>query len=136
MAEQVDIKPLLAKLWPADADVSAEEIALAISLFFTNRVSDAQAASLLICLHFTGLDRRGDIVAKCAHVMREAAARIDVQALKGVVEKRGRKEGTYNGGLVSLTDRPTLSRTVLPLASLLRLARSPRVDHHLEHILT
>lgn len=97
----VDIKPLLKRLWPAHAEVSADEIAQAISLFFTGRVSEAQAASLLICLHFTGLDRRADVLARCAAVMRAAAARVDFGSLGEVVKVKGRSRGGYEGGLVS-----------------------------------
>lgn len=99
----VDLKPLLAKLWPVPTGevVSAEEIATAVSYFFTAQVSEAQTAALLICLHFTGLDRRADVIAACAKAMRAAAAKMpDPDALKEVVARRGRKEGAYNGGLV------------------------------------
>jgi anthranilate phosphoribosyltransferase len=96
----VDIKPLLTKLWPNGSAVSPQEIAEAISHFFTNQVTEAQTASLLMALHFTKLDFRADVLAECARVMREAAATIPVEELKEVIERRGRKEGAYNGGLV------------------------------------
>jgi anthranilate phosphoribosyltransferase len=97
----VDLKPLLARMWPlSDKPVSAEDIAEGISHFFTNQVSDVQAASLLICLHFTGLDRHADVMARTAQAMLKAAAQIDAEELGAVVEKRGRKEGAYEGGLV------------------------------------
>lgn len=96
----VDIKPLLSKLWPVDGSVTADEIADAISHFFTNQVTEAQTASLLMALHFTKLDFESEVLAKCAAAMRRAAEPIPVQDLQAVIDERGRKEGTYNGGLV------------------------------------
>jgi anthranilate phosphoribosyltransferase len=105
---RVDIKPLLKRLWPlpdhSAGRPSADEIADAIAFFFTNQVSDVQAGSLLMCLHFTGLDRTAEVMAACAARMRKAAAQIDINELKKTVTERGRKEGQYGGGLVSLTD--------------------------------
>ncbi|KAF5021821.1 hypothetical protein F66182_6114 [Fusarium sp. NRRL 66182] len=98
----VNIKPLLTKLWPTDSDVSPQEIAEAISHFFTNQVTEAQAASLLMALHFTKLDFRADVLAECARVMRKAAAPIQVEELSKVIEQRGRKEGAYGGGLCDI----------------------------------
>ncbi|KAK0643339.1 anthranilate phosphoribosyltransferase-like protein [Cercophora newfieldiana] len=100
----VDLKPLLTRLWPAGhpQPATADEIAEAISHFFTNQVSDVQASSLLVGLHFTGLDRQADVLAKTASAMLKAAARIDATELQAVVEKRGRKEGGYNGGLCDI----------------------------------
>ncbi|KAF5006877.1 hypothetical protein FDECE_6774 [Fusarium decemcellulare] len=95
----IDIKPLLTKLWPTDTEVTPKEIAEAISHFFTNQVTEAQTASLLMSLHFTKLDFRADVLAECARVMREAAAPIPVKELREVIERRGRKEGNYRGGL-------------------------------------
>lgn len=97
----VDLKSLLSRLWPAGhpQPVTADEIANAISHFFTNQVSDVQASSLLVCLHFTGLDREADVLAKTASAMLKAAAQIDATSLQSVVSRRGRKEGGYNGGL-------------------------------------
>ena len=96
----VDIKPLLSKMWPIDAKVTADEIADAISHFFTDQVTDAQTASLLMALHFTKLDLESEVLAKCAAAMRRAAEPIPVKELQDVIERRGRKEGTYKGGLV------------------------------------
>ncbi|KAK5990759.1 Anthranilate phosphoribosyltransferase [Cladobotryum mycophilum] len=98
----INIKPLLTKLWPVNATVCPEEIAEAISHFFTNQVSEAQAASLLMALHFTKLDFRADVLAKCASVMLKAAAPIPVEELKAVLQSRARKEGAYNGGLCDI----------------------------------
>ncbi|KAK3688336.1 glycosyl transferase [Podospora appendiculata] len=101
---QVDIKPLLARLWPLGHvdPVTADEIAEAISYCFTNQVSEVQAGSLLMCLHFTGLDRHADVLAKTAAAMLKSAAQIDSDELRSVVEARGRKEGAYEGGLCDI----------------------------------
>lgn len=99
---KVDIKPLLSRLWPlGHADpVTADEIAQAISYFFTNQVSDVQASSLLIALHFTGLDRHADVLAKTAAAMLKAAAKVDVDELRNAISSKPRQEGAYQGGLV------------------------------------
>lgn len=97
---KVDIKPLLAKLWPNDGAATPKDVADAISHFFTNQVTEAQTAALLMALHFTKMDFRADVLAEAAYVMRQAAAAIPVEELKGLMEKRGRKEGNYRGGLV------------------------------------
>ncbi|KAK4235704.1 glycosyl transferase [Achaetomium macrosporum] len=107
MAEElplVDIKPLLARLWPVGHPdpVSPEQIAEAISYFFTNQISEVQAGSLLMCLHFTGLDRQAEVLAKTAECMLKAAAKIDQSALRAAVDGRRRKEGGYEGGLVDI----------------------------------
>lgn len=98
----VSITPLLKRLWPANvaADVTAEEIATAISYIFTNQLSPVQTGALLTALHFTGLDRRADVLATCAAAMRAAAAPVDEGALRDVIARRGKSEGNYNGGLV------------------------------------
>ncbi|KAK1717397.1 hypothetical protein CaCOL14_003365 [Colletotrichum acutatum] len=101
----IDIKPLLKKLWPvpdAGLAVSADEIAEAISHFFTHQVSDTQAASLLIALHFTNLDRRADVMARSAHYMRRAAAKVDFDDLSRVVKQKALGAGTYAGGLCDI----------------------------------
>ncbi|KAK1625332.1 anthranilate phosphoribosyltransferase [Colletotrichum phormii] len=101
----IDIKPLLKKLWPvpdAGLAVSADEIAEAISHFFTHQVSDTQAASLLIALHFTNLDRRADVMARSAHYMRCAAAKVDFDDLTKVVQQKALGAGTYAGGLCDI----------------------------------
>ena len=101
--QHISITPLLKRLWPSPGEnkVTAEEIALAISHIFTDQLSPVQTGALLTCLHFTGWDRRADVIAKCAEVMREAASQIDRKSLEEVVKARGRPEGDYNGGLVS-----------------------------------
>jgi anthranilate phosphoribosyltransferase len=101
--QTISITPLLTRLWPSpgDRNVTAEEIALAISHIFTEQLSPVQTGALLTCLHFTGWDRRADVIAKCAEAMRDAASQMDRDALAEVVKSRGRPEGDYKGGLVS-----------------------------------
>jgi anthranilate phosphoribosyltransferase len=103
--QHISITPLLRRLWPnpGESQVTAEEIALAISHIFTDQLSPVQTGALLTCLHFTGWDRRADVIAKCAEAMRDAASQIDRQGLEKVVKGRGRPEGDYHGGLVSLS---------------------------------
>lgn len=97
----VDIKPLLSKLWPIDSVVTADEIADAISHFFTNQVSEAQTASLLMALHFTKLDYKAEVLARCAAAMQEACAPIPAKEISEIIHRRAHKEGNYRGGLVS-----------------------------------
>lgn len=98
----VSITPLLKRLWPSPGEnnVTADEIALAISHIFTDDLSPVQTGALLTCLHFTGWDIRADVIAKCAQVMRSAASQIDREELSKVIDARGRPEGEYHGGLV------------------------------------
>ena len=101
--QNISITPLLKRLWPSPSEnrVTAGEVAQAISHIFTDQLSPVQTGALLTCLHFTGWDRRADVIAKCAEVMREAASQVDREQLAEVVRTRGRKEGDYHGGLVS-----------------------------------
>lgn len=103
---KIAITPLLRRLWPSpgDSNVQPDEIAAAIKLIFTDQLSPVQTGALLTCLHFTGWDRRADVIAKCAEAMREAASPIDVTALGEAVNLnvKGRAEGDYHGGLVSI----------------------------------
>ncbi|KAI9759071.1 MAG: anthranilate phosphoribosyltransferase [Chaenotheca gracillima] len=100
----ISITPLLKRLWPepAKAKVTAAEISLAISHIFTDGLSPVQTGALLTALHFTGWDRKADVIAKCAQAMRDAAAPADLEGLKGVSRRRGRKEGSYRGGLCDI----------------------------------
>lgn len=102
--KQVLITALLKRLWPTPNafEVSAVEIAAAVSHIFTNSLSPVQTGALLTALHFTGKDREADVLAKCAQAMRQAAAQIDHHELREVVQRRGRKEGAYDGGLVRI----------------------------------
>lgn len=100
---KVSITPLLKRLWHESPSTkpTAAEIGAALKLIFTNSLSEVQTGALLTCLHFTDLDRQADILTHCAQAMRDSAADIDIEGLRKVVERRGRKEGSYNGGLVS-----------------------------------
>jgi anthranilate phosphoribosyltransferase len=101
--QHISITPLLKRLWPSPGEnnVTASEVALAISHIFTDQLSPVQTGALLTCLHFTGWDRRADVIAKCAEAMRDAASQVDREQLAEVVRTRGRTEGDYHGGLVS-----------------------------------
>ncbi|KAI1133159.1 glycosyl transferase [Nemania abortiva] len=100
----VDIRPLLQRLWPdpEKEKVTAHEIAEAISLIFVNKLSPVQTGSLLTALHFTGWDRRADVLAEASAAMRRHAAEIDFQKLEKAIEKGKRPEGTYLGGLCDI----------------------------------
>ena len=101
--QPVSITPLLKRLWPdpSKANVTASEIALALSHIFTDQLSLVQTGALLTALHFTGLDRRADVIAKCAEVMQDAAAPVDRKTLEEAIRKRSKRIGNYHGGLVS-----------------------------------
>ncbi|KAF1982911.1 hypothetical protein K402DRAFT_466373 [Aulographum hederae CBS 113979] len=100
----VSIGPLLKRLWPSpgESQVTASEIALALSHIFTNSLSPVQTGALLTALHFTGWDIRADVLAKCAEVMREAAAPVDKKAVREAIASKRRKEGKYRGGLCDM----------------------------------
>lgn len=100
--QYIEITALLKRLWPSpgDSNVTADEIATAISYVFTDKLSHVQTGALLTCLHFTGWDRRADVIAKCAEAMRAAASQINRKELDEVIKSRGRREGGYDGGLV------------------------------------
>ncbi|PFH57350.1 hypothetical protein XA68_15191 [Ophiocordyceps unilateralis] len=98
----VDIKPLLIKLWPLGKEVSPDDIAEAISHLFTNSVTEAQAASLLVALHFTAMDMRADVLARCARVMLQAVCRSPVDDIRAALGRRARPEGSYRGGLCDI----------------------------------
>ncbi|KAG4032342.1 hypothetical protein MFRU_007g02490 [Monilinia fructicola] len=102
--QAISITPLLKRLWPSPGDnnVTASEIALAISYIFTDSLSPVQTGALLTCLHFTGWDRKADVLAKCAEAMRDAASLVDKEALDKVVAAVGRPEGSYKGGLCDI----------------------------------
>lgn len=101
----VDIRPLLQRLWPnpEKENVTAKEIADTLSLIFVNKLSPVQTGSLLTALHFTGWDRRADVLAEASAAMRSHAANIDFTTLESIIAKRRRSEGKYNGGLVSFS---------------------------------
>ncbi|KAI1115306.1 glycosyl transferase [Nemania sp. NC0429] len=99
-----DIRPLLQRLWPdpEKENVTAREIAEAISLIFVNKLSPVQTGSLLTALHFTGWDRRADVLAEASAAMRRHAATIDFEGLEKVISARRRPEGGYSGGLCDI----------------------------------
>ncbi|KAL2067061.1 hypothetical protein VTL71DRAFT_1485 [Oculimacula yallundae] len=103
-AQHISITPLLRRLWPSPGEnkVTADEIALAITHIFTDQLSPVQTGALLTCLHFTGWDRRPDVIAKCAEAMRDAASQIDRVAVETVVKARGKPDGDYHGGLCDI----------------------------------
>lgn len=117
-SQQISITPLLKRLWPSpeDAKVTADEIALAISRIFTNQLSPVQTGALLTCLHFTGWDRRADVIYKCAREMRDAASLVDYQELDKVLKSRRKTEGLYQGGLVCQLSRGNLLSYPFPKA--------------------
>ncbi|KAI1308139.1 glycosyl transferase [Xylaria venustula] len=100
----VDIRPLLQRLWPdpEKEKVTAHEIAEAISLIFVNKLSPVQTGSLLTALHFTGWDRRADVLAEASAAMRRHAAKIDFEGLENAISKSRRPEGDYLGGLCDI----------------------------------
>ena len=99
----VSIAPLLNKLF-ADSNpkTHVDEISAAFELIFENRLSVVQCASLLTLLHFSRRDREPLVIAKCAERMRDAASQVDRKALREIVRSRGRKEGSYRGGLCDI----------------------------------
>jgi len=118
--QNVSITPLLTRLWPSpgDANVTADEIALAISHIFTGQLSPVQTGALLTCLHFTGWDRRADVIAKCAEAMRVAAAPVNKEELQKVVKAHGKAHGKYEGGLVSILLKITINLLIVPSVTL------------------
>ncbi|MCJ1223562.1 anthranilate phosphoribosyltransferase [Toensbergia leucococca] len=99
----VSISPLLSALaGPRNESVTADEIASAIALIFDNRLSAVQCSALLAILHSLKRDLEPLVIAKCAGSMRDAAAQVDRRDLREIVRRRGRKEGTYSGGLCDI----------------------------------
>ena len=106
MAEHqyVSIAPLLKQLTDASTskDVRAEDIAAAIALLFDNLLSTEQCGCLLGALRLTGRDRKADLIAMTAARMRDAAFQVDQKGLRQTIAKRGRREGSYRGGLCDI----------------------------------
>ncbi|KAK2809448.1 hypothetical protein FQN49_008615, partial [Arthroderma sp. PD_2] len=103
--ETVSIAPLLKSLaYPDTSQIktAAGEIAAAFALIFEDKLSVIQTAALLTLLHSTGLDKDPDVIAQCSHRMREAATQTEKGPLLEVLARRGRKEGSYNGGLCDI----------------------------------
>ncbi|KAI4675930.1 uncharacterized protein J4E84_009906 [Alternaria hordeiaustralica] len=101
---KISITPLLKRLWHESPTTkpTADEIAAALSLIFTNSLSEVQTGALLTCLHFTDQDRQAEVLAKCSKAMRDYATGIDVKGLQELISQRGRKEGSYQGGLCDI----------------------------------
>ena len=101
--QTISIAPLLNALMTRGRDtVTPDEVASALALIFENRLSQVQCASFLTILHFSQLDLESRFVAKCAWSMREAASQVDYKALREIVRRRGRKEGSYRGGFCDI----------------------------------
>lgn len=99
----VSINPLLKRLRPSEVatpEVTAEEIALAVSNIFVNNLTPVQSALLLYNLSITGLEQRPDVLAQCATAMRAAASELDFAALEDVIKRKNLNLGNYHGGLV------------------------------------
>ena len=103
LLDPISISPLLQRLLdPSKGAASPDEIAAALALIFDNRLSPEQCSSFLTLLAVTGRERDSEVVAKCAAQMRAAAVPIERQSLRQAVRKRGKKEGSYRGGLCDL----------------------------------
>ncbi len=99
----VSISPLLNKLvGESNTHIPADDIAAAFELIFEDQLSAVQCSSLLTILHSSKKDREPLIIAKCAERMREAASQVDRKALREILRSRGRKEGSYRGGLCDI----------------------------------
>lgn len=101
---KVSITPLLKRLWHESPSTkpTADEIAAALALIFTNSLSEVQTGALLTCLHFTDQDRQAEVLAKCSKAMRDFSTAVDVTKLQELLAARGRKEGRYLGGLCDI----------------------------------
>ncbi|KAF2003342.1 hypothetical protein P154DRAFT_461174 [Amniculicola lignicola CBS 123094] len=101
---KISITPLLKRLWHESAATkpTASEISAALAHIFTNSISEVQIGALLTCLHFTDRDRQADVLTKCSEAMRNYATDIDLDGLGKVIAARGRKDGSYNGGLCDI----------------------------------
>ncbi|KAI9864877.1 MAG: anthranilate phosphoribosyltransferase [Trichoglossum hirsutum] len=124
---KISITPLLKRLWPnpAQENVTASEIALAISHIFTDQLSSVQTGALLTALHFTGWDRKADVIAECAQAMRDAAWSVDTDTLREVVKRRGRREGTYLGGLCDIVGTGGDSHSTFNISTTSSILASP-----------
>lgn len=99
----ISISSILNSLTGQDPhDITADQIAAALALIFENRLSAIQCASLLTILRSTQQDREPLTIARCAESMRAATTQIDRKELREVVRLRGRKEGSYRGGLCDI----------------------------------
>ncbi|MCJ1461534.1 anthranilate phosphoribosyltransferase [Pseudocyphellaria aurata] len=102
-SQLISISPVLKMLTgPSHHVVTADEVAAALALIFDNHISAIQCSSLLTVLHSTERDRDPKTIAKCAEIMRAAAAQIDLTVLREVLRSRKRVEGGYRGGLCDI----------------------------------
>ncbi|KAL9624919.1 MAG: hypothetical protein Q9160_000966 [Pyrenula sp. 1 TL-2023] len=93
------ITPLLKSLAYEPQNVSASSIASAFALIFNDSLSTVQMAALLTLLHSTGKDQDPEVLALCSASMRNAASKVDVQAIMRAPAERG---GSYRGGLCDI----------------------------------
>ncbi|RKF61749.1 Anthranilate phosphoribosyltransferase [Erysiphe neolycopersici] len=103
----ISITALLQRMWPSpsDGNVTAAEIAQALSYLFDNQLSPVQAGALLTCLHFTKWELRADVLAACALSMRDASLKVDHESLSTVVSGKHKIRDTnnqYRGGLCDI----------------------------------
>ncbi|KAB8218796.1 glycosyl transferase [Aspergillus novoparasiticus] len=126
---QVSISPLLQKLaYPSEKlPVEAVDIASAFALIFEDRLSAIQTAALLTLLHSTGRDRDAEVIAKCSHRMREAATQVDRPTLKKIIKARGKKEGTYKGGLCDIVGTGGDSHSTFNISTTASIIASPLI---------
>ncbi|KAE8396509.1 anthranilate phosphoribosyltransferase [Aspergillus alliaceus] len=124
---QVSISPLLQKLaYPTEhLRVDAADIASAFALIFEDRLSAIQTAALLTLLHSTGRDRDAEVIAKCSHRMREAASQVDRPTLKRAIKARGKKEGSYKGGLCDIVGTGGDSHSTFNISTTSSIIASP-----------
>ncbi|KAJ5939018.1 hypothetical protein N7466_002152 [Penicillium verhagenii] len=124
--ESISITRLLGRLAHSNAaDISADEIASTFKLLLSHHVSHIQSASFLSLLAYTGKDGQADIIAKCAHYMREAACQIDQSSLHNVVEARGEPKGNYNGGLCDIVGTGGDSHSTFNVSTAASIVASP-----------
>lgn len=125
--EYVSIAPLLKALArpPPHNNVPAADIALAWSRTFENRLNGTQLSSLLTLLHSTGKDKHPDVIAKCAASMRDAAYTVDKKALRQVIGKRKRTQGTYRGGLCDIVGTGGDSHSTFNISTASSIIASP-----------
>ncbi|MCJ1356519.1 MAG: anthranilate phosphoribosyltransferase [Icmadophila ericetorum] len=116
ISHHISIAPLLNRLVSPSSNqnvnVSPDEIASALALVFEDRLSPVQCASLLTILHLTQKDRDPLVIARCAQRMRQAAAQVDLKALRRSIRtkssdqsggpKQAPSGSTYRGGLCDI----------------------------------
>lgn len=100
-AQIISISILLSEL-SSGGSVDADEIAAALSHIFDNSISTKECSDLLSFLSSSEKHHDPLVLAKCAKRMREAAVQIDLVALRKVIRVRGRREGSYRGGLCDI----------------------------------